>query len=84
MFYLGFEFLGGGCLKLRRDLLDEGVVRKARKERNLYCGWVVERGKGLGSKQREGVKQPRVKPRGVPAIVPSQQQHRTRPSEWCP
>jgi hypothetical protein len=48
MFYLGFEFLGGGCLKLRRDLLDEGVVRKARKERYLYCGWVVGRGKRLG------------------------------------
>ena len=32
-------------MELRRDLLDEGVVRKARIERNLYCGWVVRRAK---------------------------------------
>ena len=34
-------------MELRRDLRDEGVVRKARIERNLYCGWDVMRIKGL-------------------------------------
>jgi hypothetical protein len=29
MFYLGFDFLGGIVWSFRRDLLDEGVVRKA-------------------------------------------------------
>jgi hypothetical protein len=71
-------------LELRRDLLDEGVS----------CGrpnWCVEvetedgflmraTGYGLASK-----KQPRVKLRGVPVLVPFLQQPRlTRPSEPCP
>jgi hypothetical protein len=33
MFYLGFGFLGGMFEAFRRDLLDEGVVRKARIDR---------------------------------------------------
>jgi hypothetical protein len=42
MFYLEFEFKEGS-LRLRRDLLDEGVVRKARNFVDLDCGWVVLR-----------------------------------------
>jgi hypothetical protein len=45
MFYLGFEF-EEGCLQLRRDLRDEGVVRKARIERKPVAG--------MGGKADEG------------------------------
>jgi len=69
-------------LELRRDLLDEGVVRKARNNKKLEQRMGCLADKGL--EERE-VKQPRVKLRGVPAIVPSLRPVRqTHPSGRCP
>ena len=65
-------------MELRRDLLDEGVVRKAKcKEIVLRMGLLS--GKGLRVEEK-----PRVKLRGVLAIVPSLRQLLLRPLELCP
>jgi hypothetical protein len=68
-------------LELRRDLRDEGVVRKARSiaKTVLRSGYIEDGRLGLNDGKGAEVKLPRVKLRGVPELQSFQQQLRIHP-----